>query len=98
MLYNLKDLRWQFDWNGGNSLYNKRILVCRRCYDLPQPQLRSRVIGPDPIPVQNARPENYAAEEGPTPNSGSPTNNQILDSSGNAILDSSGFPFIDSGD
>lgn len=44
-------------------MQNLRILVCRDCYDKPQEQLRSIVIPPDPMPVINARPEWFIADE-----------------------------------
>ena len=59
---NQKDLRWQFDYRGPN-LQNLRILVCQYCLDIPQPQLKPRIIPPDPMPVLNARPENFSVDE-----------------------------------
>jgi len=56
--YNHVDLRWQMDW-AGPSLINKRILVCQRCTDVPQEQLRTIVLPADPMPIQNPRPENF---------------------------------------
>lgn len=58
-LYSHSDLRWQFDYAGA-GLINKRMLVCRRCEDMPQNQLRSFVIPADPMPIQNPRVPNYA--------------------------------------
>lgn len=58
-LYSHSDLRWQFDYAGA-GLINKKMLVCRRCEDLPQNQLRSFVIPADPVPIQNPRVPNYA--------------------------------------
>ena len=58
-VYNHSDLRWQFDYAGA-GLINKRMLVCRRCEDLPQNQLRSIVVPADPMPIQNPRVPNYA--------------------------------------
>jgi len=60
--YNHAKLKWQFDWRG-TSLQNLRILVCDRCYDLPQEQLRAIVVPPDPTPIINARVEYYQADE-----------------------------------
>ena len=52
-------LQWQFDWRS-ERLQNLRILVCNTgCLDEPQEQLRARIIGPDPIPIFNARPEPF---------------------------------------
>lgn len=57
-LYNLHVLRWQFDF-AGPKLQNLRLLVCQPCYDTPQPQKKPIIIPQDPVPVQNARIENY---------------------------------------
>jgi len=62
MWYNLKNLRWQFDWRGA-SLMNIRLLVCNDCYDEPQQQLRAIVVPADPVPVINPRIEPFAADE-----------------------------------
>jgi hypothetical protein len=60
---NMSDLEWQFEWSG-THLYNLRILVCREfCLDVPQEQLRTIVLPPDPPPVLNARVPNFAYEE-----------------------------------
>jgi hypothetical protein len=42
------------------KLQNLRLLVCCECLDKPQPALKTIVIPPDPLPVLNSRPENYA--------------------------------------
>ena len=59
-LYNHSELRFQFQW-AGNKLVNLRQLVCRRCNDIPQTQLRAIIIPADPMPVMNPRPSNYQA-------------------------------------
>jgi hypothetical protein len=57
------DLVWQMAW-GGTHLYNQRLLVCYdKCYDTPQEQLRTIILPPDPPPILNARPPNFAVEE-----------------------------------
>lgn len=61
-MYNHSDLRWQMDW-AGNKLINKRQLVCRRCNDIPQTQLRAIILPADPVPVMNPRTNNWAAAE-----------------------------------
>jgi len=61
-VYNHQDLRWQYDYRG-RSLQNLRTLRCERCLDDPQPQLRPRVLPPDPVAIQNARTERYAEYE-----------------------------------
>jgi hypothetical protein len=60
--HSLRDLTWQFEW-AGTRLQNLRLLVCDRCLDVPQPQLKARIIPPDPVPVFNARPENFSVDE-----------------------------------
>lgn len=60
--YNLADLKWQFEY-AGTRLQNQRLLVCVRCLDDPQPQLKARILPPDPVPVMNARPEQFFIDE-----------------------------------
>jgi hypothetical protein len=55
-------LSWQFEFSGPR-LQNLRLLVCRKCLDIPQPQLQPRIIPPDPIPIRNPRPEYFAIDE-----------------------------------
>jgi len=42
---------------------NIRILVCRRCLDTPQEQLRAIVVPADPLPIINARVQDFAIAE-----------------------------------
>lgn len=62
--YNLYKLNWQYEWRG-MQLQNLQILVCDTCLDDPQRQLGSIVLPPDPMPVMNARPEQYEIDETP---------------------------------
>lgn len=57
-IYNHKDLKFQFDYRGP-QLQNLRILVCQPCYDKPQAQLKPIILTEDPLPIINARPEDY---------------------------------------
>lgn len=57
-LYNHVDLRWQYQWRG-TKLQNIKQLVCEGCLDIPQEQLRVIILPMDPVPIMNARPENY---------------------------------------
>lgn len=61
VIYNHVDLKWQYDFAGA-GLINKRLLVCDRCDDDPQPQLKAIVLPPDPVPVTNPRPFNFEAQ------------------------------------
>lgn len=56
--YNHYKLRWQYDW-AGVRLQNLQILVCETCEDVPQPQLRAKILSADPLPIWNARPEPF---------------------------------------
>lgn len=60
--YNRTDLSWQFQW-AGPRLQNLRLLVCPHCLDKPQEQLKPRILPPDPLPVMNARPENFLIDD-----------------------------------
>lgn len=57
--YNLYKLTYQFEWQG-TQLQDLRIRVCPPCKDIPQPQLKARMAPPDPVPVADPRPENFA--------------------------------------
>lgn len=62
MWYNITDLTWQFQF-AGPTLQNLRLLVCRTCLDVPQAQLKTIIIPPDPMPTLNARPENFLIDD-----------------------------------
>lgn len=57
--YNQRDLSWQYQWSG-TQLQNLQLLVCRDCEDVPQIQLKTIIIPPDPVPILNPRPERYS--------------------------------------
>lgn len=63
-LYNHVDLAWQYQWRG-TKLQNIRELVCPECLDNPQEQLRTIILPIDPVPIMNARPENYVNDDNP---------------------------------
>lgn len=56
--YNHVNLKWQYDWQGSRMM-DQRLLVCDRCYDTPQTQLRIIVLPNDPPPIENPRPQRY---------------------------------------
>jgi hypothetical protein len=56
------DLQWQYEW-AGTQLINKRILVYSEEMDKPQRQLGTLILPPDPVPIINARPEQYDIDE-----------------------------------
>jgi len=60
-LYNHSDLQWQYQWTG-TRLQNLMRLVCQDCLDIPQEQIRSIILPPDPLPILNPRSEQYTAE------------------------------------
>lgn len=64
MVGNLNKMRWQYDWRGSHII-NLRILVHEDELDVPQRQLGTLVIPPDPLPLVNVRPENYSIDEQP---------------------------------
>lgn len=57
--YNHVDLRFQYYWAGTN-LQNTNLLVCERCLDIPNQQLRTIILPPDPESIVNARVEPFA--------------------------------------
>ena len=53
---------WQFEWQG-TKLINKRILCYPDQLDIPNRQLGTIILPPDPVSIPNARPEPYAIDE-----------------------------------
>ncbi len=64
-MYNLADLKWQFDWKFSPRLFNQGIQVCDSCLDDPQPSGRPIVLPPDPVAKEYPLPENYAGADNP---------------------------------
>lgn len=62
--YQHDQLRWSMQWQGP-AIQNTRFLVCDSCWDTPQEQLRTILIPPDPLPIENPRPENYVSDNNP---------------------------------
>jgi hypothetical protein len=61
-LWNRRALTFQYEW-AGTHLYNTGSLRCPKCIDVPQEQLRTILLPPDPPPILNARVTNFAFEE-----------------------------------
>lgn len=61
--WNLSKLAWQFDYRGGSSPINTRVLKCPKCMDVMQEQARLLILPPDPAPFMNIRPEAYTVDE-----------------------------------
>jgi len=62
--YNLKDLVWQYEYEGGSTPINKHILVCTRtCLDNLNFQFALQILPPDPPPLYNTRPETFSLDE-----------------------------------
>lgn len=60
--YNRVDLQFQFDWRG-TSLQCLYLLVCERCLDVPQEQLRAIQLPADPVPIYFPSVEDFEADE-----------------------------------
>lgn len=52
-----KELRHHMDYRGGAVPVWDGYMVCPNCDDQPQPYFQKQVLAPDPIPVQNPRPD-----------------------------------------
>ncbi len=59
---NHRDLQWQMQW-AGTQLINTRILCYADELDVPQRQLGTIILPPDPVSVIQARPEPYPIDE-----------------------------------
>jgi hypothetical protein len=58
MWENRVNLQFQFEWAGA-QLRNTYILVCKRCLDTPQEQLRAITLPADPTPIFYPSVENF---------------------------------------
>lgn len=62
-VFNLGDLAEQHEW-ASLRLVSLNLQVCpNKCLDIPQRQLGSIVLPPDPTPLLSALPEPYAIDE-----------------------------------
>jgi len=61
-IYNLEKLQWQLQWRGMAPM-DVNLQVCKTCLDIPQRQLGSIILPPDPLPLPSALPEPYAIDE-----------------------------------
>lgn len=63
--FNLKNMVWQYQFQGSTIPQNTRFLVCGRpsCLDELNAQDMPYILPPDPLPVFNARVENYTLDE-----------------------------------
>jgi|ERR1700680_2079039 len=59
----LHQLRWQYSYRGTTTPQNTRFLVCPKHIDPLNPQDSPVILPPDPLPIYNARPENYTLDE-----------------------------------
>lgn len=90
-----RNLSWQYEWRGA-QLQNLRILVCDKCNDEPNEQLRAYAVPPDPLPILNPRPDLSCQGDYPTiVNTIACTPTYWLrDGFGNLILDGLGNPIL----
>lgn len=64
-LFNHNALNWAHDWRGTN-IRDLGVLVCEPCLDTPQQNgQRTFILPPDPVPIQDARPEYGSVVDNP---------------------------------
>ena len=74
---NRSDVAFQYRWQG-RELINQRFIVCiDTCLDKPNQQERVIIIPADPVPVRDARPEAYFADETGNVSTEDGTNNVV---------------------
>lgn len=56
---NYKDLKKDMQYRGGTTPVWTGFLVCTKCLDVPNPapQFKTIVLPPDPVPLENPRPQ-----------------------------------------
>ncbi len=61
--YQRSELVPQYEW-AGVKMQNLELYICTRtCYDIPQHQLKTIIIPPDPMPVYRPFPEPFASDD-----------------------------------
>lgn len=55
-------LREKKDYRGGTTPVGLSLQVCASCDDVPQPYYRRLLLKPDPVPLQNPRPDSQDAQ------------------------------------
>lgn len=55
-------LREKKDYRGGSVPVGLSLQVCASCDDVPQPYYRRLLLKPDPVPLQNPRPDSQDAQ------------------------------------
>ena len=55
----------KMEFRGGLTPVGTGLYVCGVCDDVPNPYFSKMVLGPDPVPVRNARPENLSLDPEP---------------------------------
>lgn len=62
MVGNQRNLCWQMEW-AGTQIINTRVLVWEDELDIPQRQLGTIILPPDPVSIPYAMPEPYPIDE-----------------------------------
>ena len=55
----------KMEYRGGSVPVGTNLYVCGVCDDVPNPYYSKLVLPPDPVPIKNPRPENYALNPEP---------------------------------
>jgi len=61
-LVNRENLHMQKEYRGGSAPVDTGLLRCDSCLDKPQPYFKKLVLLPDPVPVDNPRPDDAGAD------------------------------------
>lgn len=83
--YNRVDLTTQMDW-AGTRLVSKNLAVCSGCLDQPAPFKRAFTLPPDPVPIRDPRPMDFAEVR----------DNFIVTDGGERITDDTSAPLVTS--
>ena len=62
-IYNLDKLVWQQQWRGTQLMSINLQVDPHKCLDIPQRQLGTIILEPDPAPLVDALPEQYPVDE-----------------------------------
>ena len=88
--YYLSQLVTQYEWRGPNLGATLTRVCIRTCLDVPNEQLRTIIIGPDPVPPFDASPTFYS-QQNASPGF-DPGLAPLTDDDGTRLVDDDGNP------
>lgn len=92
------ELRERMEYRGGMTPVGTGLQVCARCDDVPQAYFQLQVLRPDPVPLQNPRPDDNGPQCGNLELEDGTGEIALEDGTGVIALECLNWPQYDTGD